>query len=223
MELKFIKHFYSDTGEYVIEVPDDIVFICDKDEIGHIRYDGFLHYLGCSKNISFKYKKDSKCNVINDFPGLLLFDFTNVIFKSNINIIDYKEFYDKFNFGSYYMFEYNKEEYLNNKIYPSELCSVSKILDLKSQYNLHLLTVTIRSWLYFDESECLGISTQKVDLFKFISSYIFSNKIKQNCESEFIDCINKVLSVNNYKVVSDQPSFYQVTTEYNKDLYDNPS
>lgn len=211
MKLKYKHHFYKDEGSYEIEIPDDTVFIYVDGDVGDCLYDGYNHYLGATKS---DFSIDNYgVTTYDQFPGLTFIVFNNVIFESEIPIISSKEFYERFDIGNYYIFKSTKEEYKpildgsklkDFETIPSKPISIGKILSIESPYRVKTFTIFIDSIFGGNlfSINCEGF----VELETLTDDFHLNVKIKKNCEQEFINYINKVLSLVNYKVVSDQPS-----------------
>ena len=211
MKLKYKHHFYKDEGSYEIEIPDDTVFVYVDGDIGDSLYDGYNHYLGATKS---DFSIDNYGVTIYDqFPGLTFIVFNNIIFESEIPIISSKEFYERFDIGNYYIFKSTKEEYKpildgsklkDFETISSKPVSITKILSIESPYRVKTFTIFIDSVF---GGNLFSINYEEfVELETLTDDFHLNVKIKKNCEQEFINYINKVLSLVNYKVVSDQPS-----------------
>lgn len=206
MKLKYKHHFYKDESSYEIEVPDDIVFVYVDGDIGNCLYDGYNHYLGATKS-NFSTSKFG-ITIYDQFPGLTFIVFNNVIFKSEIPIISSKEFYERFDIGNYYIFRNTKTEPIwnGNKIVDikTKPLSITKILSIESPYRIKTFTVFINSIF---KGNFFSVNYEEFEEFgNLTDDYHWNLKIEKNCEQEFINYINKVLSLVSYKVVSDQPS-----------------
>ena len=211
MKLKLKKHYYEGVSDYEIEVPDDTVFIYVDGDVGRCLNKGFNHYLGITtKKMRNNYTIYS---LYTKLPGITFVAFDNVIFESDITIINSEEFYNRFNIGSYYIFKYlapNLEFFYNEKsekesrIIPPKLLSISKILEIKSQNIIKLFTANLNSWIGDREYNSIIVENY-INLDDLFDDH-FKCVIKQNAEQEFINAINETLSFVNYKAVSDQPS-----------------
>lgn len=211
MKLKYKHHFYKDESSYEIEIPDDTVFIYVDGDVGDCLYDGYNHYLGATKS---DFSIDSYGITIYDqFLGLTFIVFNNVIFESEIPIISSKEFYERFDIGNYYIFKSTKREYKpildgsklkDFETIPSKPLSITKILSIESPYRVKTFTIFIDS--IFGRNLFSINYEEFAELENLTDDFHLNVKIKKNSEQEFINYINKVLSLVNYKVVSDQPS-----------------
>ena len=197
MLLKYNYHLYSTVEEHEIEVPDDIVFIHVDGDIGTILHDGYGHYLGASFNTEFEFKGDYSATRYNEFEGISLFAFNDVIFKDEIKIISSDEFYKKFDLGNYYIFEYTNPGYKFDSTWEfrkPRLVSISKILRIRSQYLVDVFTVTVSSWMDHSDEEVKGIIKNKnVYLYKLLDNNFNDVIIKKNADKEFTEAINEVL------------------------------
>lgn len=215
MKIKYKHHFYSDEGNYEVEIPDDTVFIYVDGDIGESLYDGFNHYLGATKSKIEELNTYYGVCLYNEFPDITLISFNNVIFESEIKIISSKEFYEIFDIGNYYIFRSTKERVLpifgeekvikDIEVIPSKPISVTKILSIESQNRITTFTAHINSWLGNKQFPSIIIE-DFISLLNLTNDIHWKIEIKRNCEQEFINYINQTLALVKYQVVSDQPS-----------------
>jgi len=209
MKLKYKWHSYRDVYEREVEVPDDTVFIHVDGDIGPGLHHGFGHYLGGSMQ---ETEDELRCDGLRrykEFPDITLFAFNNVVFETEINVIQSDEFYSRFDIGSYYIFYYTREKMIpkiiedgNNitispiKTIPARLVSASKIVSIRSQYLVDAMTCTVSSWLDFDNREVKGISLNKdLFLFNILDENYGDVVVKKDCDKEYTEAMNQVLSV----------------------------
>ena len=213
MILNYDYHSYGRTSQYDIEVPDDIVFIHEDWDIGRCLYNGYGHYLGCSRT----YIENNKlgCRIYTEFPDITLYAFYNVKFSQEIKLISSEEFYSKFNFNDYYIFKTTKdklnanfnsvEEFLDMSswiIIPGRLVSISKVVSIQSQNLISLVTCSISSWIDIDNSEVASIELVKnVELSQLLSDNFVKVEVKKDCDKDFIKVLNIVLSRVNKQVI----------------------
>ena len=215
MILKYKKYWYNDDTEESVELPDDTVFIYVEGDVGKRLVNGYNHYLAATKS-KVNLDDSIQFEVYDEFPGITFIVFSNIIVESEIPIISGEEFYKKFELDSYYIFRSTREKFRTNydpetkiitpyEITPSKPMSVTKILSIGGPYRINIITAHIGSWL--GDKEFLAINTEEfIDLYSLTNDSHWKVAIKQNCEEEFIEYINKTLKLVNYKVVSDQPS-----------------
>ena len=205
MKVKYKFHWYNKATDEEIELPDDIVFVYVNGDVGRGLHHGYNHYMGCSKTTK-KYEDRNGCNIYEQFQGITFFSFHNVIFEDNITIVTPEEFYNMFNLGDYYIFRYveNFGKFLKNKeVSPERLVSISKIIEAKSPYLIKTFTCTLSSWIPSFDNEVLGINiNDNVELFNLLTETKGRVEVKKNCDKEFTDGINKVLSKVNKKTIN---------------------
>ena len=186
MKLKYNYHSYSTVEEHEIEVPEDIVFIHLDGDIGAMLHDGYGHYLGASFDTEFNFKGDYSVRRYNEFEGISLFAFNDVIFKDEIKVISSDEFYKMFDLGNYYIFEYTKSRYDFDptfELIKPRLVSISKIVNIRSQYLVDVFTVTVSSWMDHSDQEVKGINKNKnIYLYKLLDDSFNNVIVKKNAD-----------------------------------------
>lgn len=214
MTLKYKWHSYGDVYEREVDIPDDMVFIHVDGDVGPSLHHGFGHYLGGSIQA---VGDDTRCDGLRryrEFPGITLFSFSDVVFETEINIVSAEEFYSRFDIGSYYIFYYTKERadyqiveegnmkvLTPKKIINRRLVSASKIVSIRSQYLVDVMTCTVSSWMDFDNREVKGISLNKdLYLFNLLDDHYGDVVVKKDCDKEYTDAMSQVLGVVGKKV-----------------------
>ena len=214
MKLKYKWHSYRDVYEREVEVPDDTVFIHVPGDIGTCLHHGFGHYLGGSMQTVEDGMRCDGLNRYKQFPGITLFSFSNVVFETDINIIPAEEFYSRFDIGKYYIFYYTRSRAEHQvidegntmtcvpmKVIPARLVAVSKIVNIRSQYLVDVMSCTVSSWLDFDNREVKSISFKKdLQLFRILDDNYGNVVVKKDSDKEYTDVMNQVLGVVGKKV-----------------------
>lgn len=218
MIFNYKHHWWDNATDESIELPDDTVFIYKDGDVGQRLYHGFNHYLAATKSKVEVEKEGNGYSIYDQFPGVTFIEFHNCIFNE-IPLISGEEFYNKFQLNNYYIFRSTRPDYVveweevdgkpvgkTAKIIPSKPMSITKILSIEGPCRISTLTAHIGSWLG-DNREFYSINKEDfVTLMNLTNDYHWIVEIKQDCEKEFVEYINKTLSLVNHKVVYDQPS-----------------
>ena len=87
------------------------------------------------------------------------------------------------------------------KIFTARLVSVSKIVGIRSQYLVDAMTCTVSSWMDFDDREVKDFSLNKnVYLSNLLDDHFGDVVVRKDCDKEYTDALNQVLSVVGKKV-----------------------
>lgn len=207
------------TESFSIELPDDTLFLNKKGEIGDCLYNGYEHYLACTKTI---FDTNSITFLTYELDDLIFISLNNIIPESEIKLTSGEEFYNYFNLGDYYIFKYTKPEYkveldgLNIKsslVKPRRLVSISRIISIESFYSISTFDVILSSWVNAVDLKVKTIEfSEGVQLSSLINNYFSVIEIKKKSNIELINAINEVLSYSNLGIsvdVSDHPCIKQ--------------
>lgn len=225
MILDYEAHFYGkSTGNYSVELPDDMVFIFVDGDVGSMLYKGYNHYLGATHSSIDNLDKLGVTYGISKykFADINFIELSNVIIKSDIKIVDGEELYNMFHLADYYIFKYSENLYKLNMdenntlskelVQEEKLLSVSKILKISSPNMIDIMHVHQASLLDYDEF--LNIVIHKnVSMRQLFDDYKCKIVIEKYAHDKFIDAINKVLNKVNLKLNKDEDIYKSANAE----------
>lgn len=180
-QYKIIQAYYKGSSEKILEVPDDMVFLCNPNEIGDMKYNDYIHCLGITLDKSFKCGEKFGNDII-------LSEYNNIKPIDELPIISSEEAENRFHFTDYYIYKYTNGYYENIDMFnpnkewkytPERLFSCSKILKFNSLYNIEVTEVLINSWMAHSDIEVKIIdknTTELNDIFNVYKGYSIITK-----------------------------------------------
>lgn len=184
---KVLKGYYKQIAEKIIEVPDDMVFLCNPKEIGPGKHDNHAHYLGITLDSSYKEGKKFGDSII-------LKAFNDIKPIDELPIISPEEAENRFHFTEYYVYRYTEGYIGSNLEYtPKRLVNGSKILEFNSEYDIVTCDVVINSWMPHSDIEVRMINKNNTDIDFIFNIFKGHSEITKD-SSIFNEALNTVLT-----------------------------
>jgi hypothetical protein len=150
---KVQQGFYHEIKPMEITLPDGFELLTGGDrDIGHGKFDGLFHWIGCMTQEFYESNKDSfKGNHMDfyDCGPLKIFTLHNVKFDDEYpHIISVDDFNEKWQFSRFRVAEFSEDFRLKNMI---------RILRINSEFKIDALEVTNRDYFDFDDFKKMEI------------------------------------------------------------------